>query len=85
MEKSIPDTWRVWHKHSLKSCPFSDFPEDQAHTPSGYVLRCILGQKQAGPGAAIWTLKAHYSREGWVNLVTDDSLPQPDCLRLEHT
>ena len=42
--------------------------------------RCKLPQ-----GAAIWTLKAHYSHTRQLNLVTEDSLSQPGCLRLEIT
>ncbi|XP_058925820.1 coiled-coil domain-containing protein 190 [Kogia breviceps] len=42
--------------------------------------RCKLPQ-----GAVIWTLKAHYSHTRQLNLVIDDSLSQPGCLRLEIT
>ena len=64
------------------------FQIPQRTKPTPPVATCYTAssaRSKLAQGAAIWTLKAHYSRDGWVNLVTDHSLPQPDCLRLEHT
>ena len=64
------------------------FQISQRTTPTPPVATCFTAssaRSKLAQRAAIWTLKAHYSRNGRVNLVTDDSLSQPDCRRFEIT
>lgn len=67
---------------SLFQIPQKTKPAPQTATCfAAFSARCKLAQ-----GAAIWTLKAHYSPNRQLNLVIDgNSLSQAACLRLEIT
>lgn len=49
------------------------------------MLHCILSQMQVGPRGSHLDLRAHYSHNRQLNLVINDSLSQPACLKLEIT
>ena len=78
VEKSIPDTWRVFF-------PPSRPPEGPARTRGRYVLRSTLSQMRVGPKASHLDWKANYSHNRQLILVIHDSLSQPACLKLEIT